>query len=289
MIARQAHYDAERIDAHCARMPRAIAPTARERLTAWGGFAAFALLTGYCLWRFDFSPLRLWNGLGEIGLIVRQLFPPAIGDAPGEIFYALLETLAMAFLGTFLAAAVAIPVAFLAAKNTFPFWLPRFGVRRLMDGLRGVDQLIWALIFVRAVGLGPLAGIMAIFISDIGTLTKLFSESIENIDRRQMDGLRAAGASPVQTLRFAVLPQALPMFLSSALYMFESNVRSATILGIVGAGGIGFQLSDRIRAFHWEEACFILIVILVTVACIDALSKKLRMMIIGRHAVMHPA
>jgi phosphonate transport system permease protein len=270
-------------------MPRAFAPTPRERLVTWGGCAAFALLTGYCLWRFDFSPLRLWNGLGETGLIVRQLFPPAIGDAPGEIFYALLETLAMAFLGTFLAAAVAMPISFLAAKNTFPFWLPRFGVRRLMDGLRGVDQLIWALIFVRAVGLGPLAGIMAIFISDIGTLTKLFSESIENIDRRQMDGLRAAGASPIQTLRFAALPQALPMFLSSALYMFESNVRSATILGIVGAGGIGFQLSDRIRAFHWEEACFILIVILITVACIDALSKKLRMMIIGRHAVVHPA
>jgi phosphonate transport system permease protein len=153
-----------------------------------------------------------------------------------------------------------------------------------MDGLRGVDQLIWALIFVRAVGLGPLAGIMAIFISDIGTLTKLFSESIENIDRRQMEGLRASGAKSVQTLRFAVMPQVLPMFLSSALYLFESNVRSATILGIVGAGGIGFQLSDRIRAHHWEEACFILIVILVAVASIDMLSKRLRMAIIDRKA-----
>jgi phosphonate transport system permease protein len=282
MTAAQPALDAARIAAVRARMPRAFAPTRRERLGLWGVSIGFVLLTGYCLWRFDFSPQRLWHGFGELGLVVRQLFPPSMGDAPDEIFRALLETLAMAFLGTFLAAAVAVPLAFLAAKNTFPFWLPRFGVRRLMDGLRGVDQLIWALIFVRAVGLGPLAGIMAIFISDIGTLTKLFSESIENIDRRPMDGLRASGANSVQTLRFAVLPQVLPMFLSSALYLFESNVRSATILGIVGAGGIGFQLSDRIRAHHWEEACFILIVILVTVACIDVLSKNLRMAIIGR-------
>jgi phosphonate transport system permease protein len=284
MTGPQLNIDSARIAAIRARMPRAFAPTFRERLVMWSGWTGFALLTGYCLWRFNFSPQRLWNGLGDLGLIVRQLFPPSMGDAPAEIFQALLETLAMAFLGTVLAATLAVPLAFLAAKNTCPFWLPRFGVRRLMDGLRGVDQLIWALIFVRAVGLGPLAGIMAIFISDIGTLTKLFSESIENIDRRQMDGLRAAGANSIQTLRFSVLPQVLPMLLSSALYMFESNVRSATILGIVGAGGIGFQLSDRIRAYHWEEACFILIVILVTVACIDALSKRLRMAIIGSGA-----
>ena len=127
----------------------------------------------------------------------------------------------MAFLGTLLAAIVSVPFAFLAAKNTFPFRLPRFGVRRLMDCLRGIDQLIWALIFVRAVGLGPLAGIMAIFISDVGTLSKLFSESIENIERKPMDGVRAMGAGGIQTLRFGVLPQVLPMFLSSTLYMFE--------------------------------------------------------------------
>ena len=284
MTAAAQDFTPARIAAVRQAMPRAFARPPRERLILWTAWTAFAVLTGYCLWRFDMSPLRLWNGLGETGLIVRQLFPPSIGEAPGDIFYALLETLAMAFLGTFLAAAVSVPVAFLAAKNTFPFWLPRFGVRRVLDSLRGIDQLIWALIFVRAVGLGPLAGIMAIFISDIGTLSKLFSESIENIERRQMDGLRAAGASSVQTLRFAVLPQVLPMFLSSALYMFESNVRSATILGIVGAGGIGFQLSDRIRAHHWEEACFILILILITVACIDALSKRLRMAIIGSAA-----
>jgi phosphonate transport system permease protein len=203
------------------------------------------------------------------------------GDHPREIFAALLETVAMAFLGTLLAAILSVPLSFLAAKNTFRFRIPRFFVRRLFDCLRGVDQLIWALIFVRAVGLGPLAGIMAILISDVGTLSKLFSESIENIDKKPADGVRASGADAIQTLRFGVLPQVMPMFLSSALYIFESNVRSATILGIVGAGGIGFQLSDRIRAHQWEEASFILIVILVTVACIDWLSKRLRLKLIG--------
>jgi phosphonate transport system permease protein len=253
-----------------------------ERLLVNSVWAGFAILTVYCLWRFEFSPVRLWSGLGELGMIVSHLFPPSPGEHPQEIFAALLETLAMAFLGTTFAAILAFPLAFLAAKNTFPFGLARFGVRRFMDVLRGIDQLIWALIFVRAVGLGPMAGIMAIMISDTGTLAKLFSESIENIERKPAEGLKAAGANNVQTLRFAIVPQVFPMFLSSMLYMFESNVRSATILGIVGAGGIGFQLSDRIRAHHWEEACFILIVILISVAIIDWISKNLRMWLIGR-------
>jgi phosphonate transport system permease protein len=273
--------DAERIAAIRARLPRAFARPLGKRLWIRSLWLGLALLTFYCLWRFDFSPYRLWAGMRELGIIVAQLFPPSPGDEPREIFWALLETVAMAFLGTLLAAFISIPLAFLAAKNTFPFRVPRFGIRRLLDCLRGVDQLIWALIFVRAVGLGPLAGIMAIFISDTGTLSKLFSESIENVEKKPSEGVRAAGADGIQTLRFGVLPQVMPMFLSSTLYIFESNVRSATILGIVGAGGIGFQLSDRIRVHNWEEACFILILILITVAGIDWLSKHVRMRLIG--------
>jgi phosphonate transport system permease protein len=281
MNVRTSELSARRIAAARARLPRAFALTVQERLIRGCIWSGFAVLTAYCLWRFDFSPGRLWYGVGDLGLIVVQLFPPSPGEAPVEILASLLETIAMAFLGTLLAAILAVPLSFLAAKNTFPFWLPRFGVRRFMDFLRGVDQLIWALIFVRAVGLGPLAGIMAIFISDTGTLAKLFSESVENLDKKQIEGVRASGAGRLQTLRYGVLPQVLPMFLSSALYMFESNVRSATILGIVGAGGIGFQLSDRIRAHQWEEASFILIVILIAVACIDWISKQLRTRLIG--------
>jgi phosphonate transport system permease protein len=234
-----------RIAALRARVPRAFGLPLRERLSLGAAWGAFVLLTAYCFWRFDFSPMRFWTGLGDLGLIVGHMFPPSPGDAPAEIFLALLETIAMAFLGTLLAAIVAVPLAFLAAKNTFPFWLPRFAV------------------------------------PDTGTLSKLFSESIENIEKKQIEGVRAAGAGALQTLRFGVFPQVSPMFLSSALYMFESNIRSATILGIVGAGGIGFQLSDRIRAHQWEEASFILIVILIAVACLDWASKNLRMRLIG--------
>jgi phosphonate transport system permease protein len=274
----------ERVAAIRAQSPDAFSRPVRERAAVWACGLGFALLTAFCLWRFDFSPFRLWSGLGELSAIIAQLFPPLPGDEPREIFRAMLETEAMAILGTLLAAMISVLLSFLAAKNTFPFRLPRFGVRRFLDCLRGVDQMIWALIFVRAVGLGPLAGIMAIMISDIGTMSKLFSESIENIEMKPAEGVRSAGANRIQTLRFGIVPQVLPMFLSTTLYLFESNVRSATILGIVGAGGIGFQLSDRIRAHHWEQACFILIVILVTVACIDWLSKQLRIRLIGKRS-----
>ena len=273
---------AEDIAAIRQRSPAVFVTDPRRLFMQWFGWLVMAVLTAYCLVRFDFSPLRIWNGLGELGAIVRHMFPPQSGGAFMDFLGGIAETLAMAFLGTLFAALMAIPLSFLASKNVFRFSIGRFFVRRGMDFLRGVDQLIWALIFVRAVGLGPLAGIFAIMISDTGTLAKLFSESVENADRKPVEGVRASGGSGLQTIRFGLIPQVLPMFLSSALYMFESNVRSATILGIVGAGGIGFQLSERIRGHRWEEACLILIMILVTVALVDLLSKTLRQRLIGK-------
>jgi phosphonate transport system permease protein len=272
----------ERIAAMRRRMPGAYALSPGARMVRWATWSGVALVTLYCLVRFDFSPLRLWEGLDQLGIVAVQMVPPTPGEAVDEILWAMLETLSMALLGTVIASIIAMPLSFMAARNTFPFRLPRFFMRRSLDVLRGIDQLIWALIFVRAVGLGPIAGIMAIVMSDTGTLAKLFAESIENVERRQIEGVRSVGSNNVQTLRFGVLPQVFPMMLSSALYIFESNVRSATILGIVGAGGIGFQLADRIRAHRWEEAAFILIVILISVAAIDWLSTRLRGALIGR-------
>ena len=188
----------------------------------------------------------------------------------------MLETIGMAFLGTLIASVIAVPLGFLGARNVLPIWLLRFPIRRSFDFLRGVDALVWALVYVRAVGLGPLAGVLAIATTDIGILSKLFAEAIENVDRKQVDGVQATGAGPVQTVRFGILPQVLPIMISNALYMFESNTRSATILGIVGAGGIGFHLSDRIRAHRWQEVCFIIIMIIVVVALIDVISHVLR-------------
>lgn len=271
----------ENIAAIRKRAPAVFVTDKRRLFLQWVGWLSTGALTAYCLVLFDFSPSRILNGLGQLGAIVRHMFPPQSGGALMDFLAAIAETLAMAFLGTLFAALMAIPLSFLASKNVFRFSIGRFFVRRGMDFLRGVDQLIWALIFVRAVGLGPLAGIFAIMVSDTGTLAKLFSESIENANRKPVEGVRATGGSSLQIIRFGLIPQVLPMFLSSALYMFESNVRSATILGIVGAGGIGFQLSERIRGHRWEEACLILIMILITVALVDMLSKFLRQRLIG--------
>jgi phosphonate transport system permease protein len=252
-----------------------------QRLPQWLLGGGFFLLTVYCVVLFEMSPRRLWAGFGKLIEVVGQMFPPSAKGAALDYAYAMLQTVAMAFLGTVIAAVLAVPLGFACARNMVPGWIVRFVFRRSSDVMRGVDQLVWALIFVRAVGLGPLAGILAIIIADTGTLAKLYSEAIENIDRKPIEGVRASGASPVQTMRFGVLPQVLPIMLSNVLYIFESNTRSATILGIVGAGGIGFFLADRIRTMLWEEACFILLMILATVYLIDWISQRLRARITG--------
>jgi phosphonate transport system permease protein len=204
------------------------------------------------------------------------MFPPWHGGWLWEFSYAMVQTLAMAFLGTLLASLVAVPLGFLGGRNVVRQAVFHFGLRRILDGIRGVDALIWALMFVNVVGLGPFAGVMAIAVIDTGTLAKLFAEAIENVERRQLDGVRAAGGDPLQIIRFGILPQVLPVMLSHTLYYFESNTRSATILGVVGAGGIGLQLADRIRVNNWDEVGFLLIMILLMVSLIDLLSKIIR-------------
>ena len=265
-----------------ARLPRAFSPSPQERLRrvlVWGGAA---VLTVYCLYRFGFFTWNFIDGILKFGsVVVAQLFPPTGWDQLPMFLRVMGETLAMAFLGTVLGAVVAFPLAFLASKNMMPFRPLQFGTRRFADLLRAFDYLIWALIFVRAIGLGPMAGIMAIAIVEVGTFVKLYSEAIENLDRKQMDGVRAAGGNRLQIIRYGVLPQVLPMMVSNTLYMFEHNTRSASILGIVGAGGIGFLLADRLRAYELQEACLIIIMVVLTVYAIDFLSKKLRERIIG--------
>jgi phosphonate transport system permease protein len=261
-------------------VPQAFARSPAERIRVTGGWIAFIALTAFGLWRIDFAPQRLWQGFGKLGWLLQFMFPPWHGGWLGEFSYAVLQTLAMAFLGTLLASLAALPLGFLGARNVVQQVVFHFGLRRLFDGIRGVDAVIWALMFVNVVGLGPFAGVLAIAVSDTGTLAKLFAEAIENVDRRPMEGVQAAGANRIQLARFAILPQVLPVMLSHALYYFESNTRSATILGIVGAGGIGLQLADRIRVNNWDEVAFILIMILVAVTIIDLLSKAIRYRII---------
>jgi phosphonate transport system permease protein len=242
------------------------------------GFLLLLLIGG--LWRMDASPERIINGLTKLGWLIALMWPPSAGGVLPELLMSLLESLAMAFLGTLLAALVALPLALLGAGNVIGNILLRFSVRRLYDGLRGIDTLIWALIFVAAVGMGPFAGILALAMPDIGTLSKLFSEALEAADRRQVEALRAAGANRVLAVRLGLMPQVAPVMLSQILYMLESNARSSTVLGIVGAGGIGLALADRIRINNWNEVAFIVLLILVMVAALDFVSRRLRLTII---------
>jgi phosphonate transport system permease protein len=198
-----------------------------------------------------------------------------------NIYRAIAQTLAMAFLGTLLGTIGSLFVGFLAARNVMPFAIVRQIVRRILDVLRGIDQLVWGLVFVRAVGLGPLAGVLAIFVSDLGTLSKLYSEAIENIDRKQVEGVKATGAGPIAVIRYGYLPQVLPVFISQSLYFWESNTRSATILGIVGAGGIGMILIERFRASLYDQVAFVVLNVLVIIFAIDWLSKRIRLWAIG--------
>jgi phosphonate transport system permease protein len=232
------------------------------------------------LWRMDASPERIINGITKLGWLVALMWPPSAGGVLPELLMSLLESLAMAFLGTLLAVLVALPLALLGAGNIIGNVLLRFSVRRLYDGLRGIDTLIWALVFVAAVGMGPFAGILALAVPDVGTLSKLFSEALESADRRQVEAVRAAGANRVLAVRLGLIPQVAPVMLSQILYTLESNARSSTVLGIVGAGGIGLALADRIRINNWDEVAFIVLLILGMVACIDWASRRLRLKII---------
>jgi phosphonate transport system permease protein len=263
------------------RVPAAFGAPPGRRAARAAGAALFAAWLAGALWWFGFSPARLWNGLSGLGTILRLMVPPSPGELWLDILRGLAESVAMAFLGTFVAALLAVPLGFLGAGNVVTNALFRFSLRRLFDGMRGVDQLIWALTYVRAVGLGPLAGVLAIATADIAVLAKLYAEAIENAERRQVEGVLAAGGGGLARLRFGLLPQVLPVMLAQALYFFESNTRSAAILGVVGAGGIGLQIAERIRVRHWDEVAFIILLMVATVAAIDWVSGRLRRRLIG--------
>jgi phosphonate transport system permease protein len=264
--------------------PLAFRAPLHVRLRRAALWAVFALLFGWCLYDFDVSPARIWEGLGRLGRVLSFMFPPHIWTTWQEfadIGKGLMETLSMAFLGTFLGAAFAFPLSFLGAKNINRLPFLRFGVRRGFDIIRAFETLILALIFIRAFGLGPLAGVLAIAVGEIGVLAKLYAEAIENTSTKPVDGVVASGGSRTQSIRFAVMPQVMPVLLSITLYNFESNVRSGTILGIVGAGGIGFLLADRITAYRWDEAWSIIFLIIAMVYIIDWLSGLVRARFIG--------
>ena len=259
---------------------RAVTPT---RGMVVGVILAMAALFALGVWRLEIDPSRLLSGLGQLLHFLTLMVPPATvqGASLATVLHALAETLAIAFLGTLGAAILALPLGFLAARNTTLHGVVRFLSRRGLDGLRGIDSLIWALIWVSVVGLGPFAGVLAVLTGDIGTFGKLFSEAIEAADRKPQEGVVASGGSGLARIRFGVLPQVLPVMAGQVLYLFESNVRSSTIIGIVGAGGIGLVLAEMIRTLEWQAVSLIVLLVLAMVAVIDLVSGRLRKALAG--------
>lgn len=218
---------------------------------------------------------------GEAGAIWQEFWDNKMWRH-ADVAWALAETILMAFLGTFGAAMIALPLGFLAAKNFTPLGGLRFAARRVFDFLRGVDGLIWTIILSRAFGPGPLTGSLAILLTDTGTFGKIFSEALENVDEKQIEGISSTGAKPLQRYRFGVIPQITPVLLSQILYYLESNTRSATIIGAITGGGIGLLLTQAIiTQKDWEEVTYYIVLIILMVMAMDTFSGWLRRKLIS--------
>jgi phosphonate transport system permease protein len=217
------------------------------------------------------SLLTDWRNMAEFG---RAFLHPNFHEW-AQYLADMIVTVQIALWGTALAAIAGAPFAILAASNICPQWIVQ-PVRRLMDACRAINEIVFALLFVVAVGLGPFAGVMALFVHNTGVFSKLYSEVVEAIDPRPVEGIRATGARRIPEIMFGVIPQVIPLWSSLVLYRLETNIRSATTLGIVGAGGIGQTLYESIRAFQYAETAAQMLIVVATVMVVDLLSARLR-------------
>ncbi len=250
----------------------------RKTTFTYIGWGIFAIILMWAWEGAEIRPLALIQDAGNMREYAAGFFPPDFHF--WDLFLEeMLVTVQIAIWGTVLAVVFAIPFGVLSAENVAPFWI-YWPVRRLMDAARAINELVFAMLFVVAVGLGPFAGVLALFVHTTGVLAKLFSEAVEAIDPRPVEGIRATGASRVQEVIFGIIPQVLPLWISYSLYRFESNVRSATVVGLVGAGGIGVLLWEYIRGFYYGETAAVMIVIIVTVSLLDMLSQRLRKLVV---------
>ena len=223
----------------------------------------------------ELRPLELFRDAGNIARFLRGYLDPSFAHV-GEYAWQCVVTVCIALWGTLLATLISIPLGLLGARNLAPHPLVYLAARRVMDLLRAVNEFVFALMFVTAVGLGPFAGMLALGLHTGGVLGKLLSETIESIDPGQVEGVSAAGATRLQTIAFGVVPQVLPNFVSYLLLRFESDIRSASVIGMVGGGGIGFYLWDTIRAFNDREAATVILLIVAMVMAVDVVSSRIR-------------
>jgi phosphonate transport system permease protein len=243
----------------------------------WLHYAAWALALGVMAWAWrgaEIRPLDLWRDSGNIRTYAADFLPPNFHD--WRIYASeMVVTVHIAIWGTLLAVVAAVPFGLASASNIAPPWLYQ-PVRRLMDASRAINEMVFAMLFIVAVGLGPFAGVLALAVHTTGILAKLFSEAVEAIDPRPVEGIRATGAHKLVEIVYGVIPQVMPLWVSFTLYRFESNVRSASVVGMVGAGGIGVVLYEVIRGFQYAQTCAVLIMLVVCVTLIDLASAALR-------------
>jgi phosphonate transport system permease protein len=267
------------LSANSRRLPPLPAELKRRELITvvlYGGVFLALLLTAEPA---GISPGKLLAGLGRSAAFLARFFPPSFYFLP-NFLYSLLQTLMMALWGTFLATFLTVPLAFLGSRNVMRSPAVYLLVRGLMDVLRGLNELVLALVFVAAIGLGPLPGILALTLHTAGVAGKLLSEAIETVDMKQVEAVEATGSHPLLVIAYGFWPQVAPAFYSSTLYLFEVNVRSATVLGLVGAGGIGFDLMQTVRAFRFQDAATVVLLILLAVFTIDKVSARIRQTLI---------
>jgi phosphonate transport system permease protein len=223
----------------------------------------------------ELRPLELARDVGNIGQFLKGYLHPSLGNVR-EYAWQCVVTVCIALWGTLLAVAISVPLGLLGARNLAPHPIVYLAARRVMDVLRAVNEFVFALMFVTAVGLGPFAGMLALGLHTGGVLGKLLSETIEAIDPGQLEGVTAVGAARAHAIAFGVVPQVMPNFLSYILLRFESDIRSASVIGMVGGGGIGFYLWDTIRAFNDREAATVILLIVAMVMCVDVVSSRIR-------------
>lgn len=245
-------------------------------------FITLGILAAALLWSWGPAEMGRWTYLftdsGNMAEYAAGFLRPDFADWRYYLSE-MIVTVQIAIWGTFLSVILSIPFGILSAGNMAPWWLNQ-PVRRLMDLFRAIHEVVFAVLFVVAVGLGPFAGVMALFIHTTGILAKLFSEAVEAIDPRPVEAIRTTGASRLQVVVFGVIPQVLPLWISFSLYRLESNVRAATVLGVIGAGGIGQVLFETIRGFYYPQASAILLIVVATVTVMDMISQTLRRRVI---------
>ncbi|MDR1035715.1 MAG: phosphonate ABC transporter, permease protein PhnE [Deltaproteobacteria bacterium] len=238
-------------------------------------------IAGVLAWSWrgaEIRPLDLFRDAGNMAELAADFFPPDFTDIRLYL-KEMLVTLHIALWGTVLAVILSVPLGLMSSENVAPLWL-RQPVRRLMDASRAINEMVFAMLFVVTVGLGAFAGVLALWVHTTGVLAKLFSEAVEAVDVQPVEGIRATGAGLIAEIWFGILPQVIPLWISFTLYRFESNVRSATVVGMVGAGGIGVILWELVRGFLFRETFAAMLVIIVAVTVFDLVSQKLRKMVI---------